>query len=73
MLMTKIPGKPNFGLCAPLAYDYDPAMTQPKSQISNIEYDGTSSIRNLTLIRTKRKTKQKYISLKLFINFYGNF
>jgi hypothetical protein len=41
------------GLCAPLANGQNSAMTQPKSQISNIEHDGTLSIRNLMLIRTQ--------------------
>jgi hypothetical protein len=35
----------------------DPAMTEPKSQISNIEHDGILSIRNLMLIQTQQKTK----------------
>jgi hypothetical protein len=42
-----------------LAYGHDTAMTQPKSQISNIKHDGTLSIRNLMLTQT--------------INFHGNF
>jgi hypothetical protein len=48
-------------------------MTQPKSQISNIEHDDTSSIRNSTLILTKQKTKQKCKSLKLLKIFMGIF
>jgi hypothetical protein len=56
-----------------LAYDYDPAMTQPKSQISNIEHDGTSSIRNLTLIRTKQKTKQKIYKFETVYKFLWQF
>jgi hypothetical protein len=34
-------------------------MTQPKSPISNIEHDGTLSIKNLMLIQTQQRTKQK--------------
>jgi hypothetical protein len=57
--MTKIPGNPNFeplSSTAPLIYGH----AQPKSQISNIEHDGTLSIRNLMLIRTQQKIMQKF-------------
>jgi hypothetical protein len=60
MLMTKISGNPNLSLCDPLPYGHDPVMTQPKSQNSNIEHDGTLSIRNLMLIRIQQKTMHKF-------------
>jgi hypothetical protein len=58
----KYPGNPILGLCVPLAYDYDPAMTQPQSQIIDQKFNADSN-----QIENKKKR------LKLFINFYGNF
>jgi hypothetical protein len=60
MLMTKIPGIPNFEPLCSIGLRSWSGHDSAKVSTLNIEHDGTLSISNLRLIRTQQKTMHKF-------------